>query len=85
MQVPMTAALRLNRRKVSIISSSCYASVEALAFTTDRRTNGLLVNSMAEPILTTRILFNTFPSIPSLQYLLFNTRSTGALEGYTQE
>src|SRR6266850_2465573 len=28
--VPRTAALRLNRRKVSIISSSCYASVETL-------------------------------------------------------
>src|SRR3972149_9209630 len=65
MQVPMTAALRLNRRKVSIISSSCYASVEALAFTTDRRTNRLLKNSVAEPILTTKIPFNTFFSIPA--------------------
>ena len=31
--------------------------------------------------LTQRVLHNTFFSIPSLQCLLFNTRSTGALEG----
>ena len=29
--------------------------------------------------------FNAFFSIPSLQYLHFNTRSTGALEGYAKK
>jgi hypothetical protein len=35
-KVPRTAALRLNRRMVSIISSSCYANVEALDFGYDK-------------------------------------------------